>query len=163
MDPDRFRYSAENCSIRRTLDIVGERWTLLVLREAFYGVRRFADFHRALGCAKNLLSARLKTLVEEGILERERYRDPGARARDEYRLTEKGLDLFPALVALLQWGDRYTADSAGPPVELSHSGCGARVGVELRCSAGHRPLSAHDTAALPGPGAKLAGEPTHVA
>ena len=94
MDPDRFRYSAENCSIRRTLDIVGERWTLLVLREAFYGVRRFADFHRALGCAKNLLSARLKTLVEEGILERERYRDPGARARDEYRLTEKGLELF---------------------------------------------------------------------
>ena len=163
MDPDRFRYSAENCSIRRTLDIVGERWTLLVLREAFYGVRRFADFHRALGCAKNLLSARLKTLVEEGILERERYRDPGARARDEYRLTEKGLELFSRARRPDAMGRRYAADSAGPPVELAHSGCGATVGVELRCSAGHRPLSAHDTAAIPGPGAKPAAEPTHVA
>src|SRR6266446_8273169 len=82
--PDRFRYSAENCSIRRTLDVVGEKWTLLVLREAFYGVRRFDDFAQALGCARNILSARLNTLVAEGILSREPYREPGQRSRVEY-------------------------------------------------------------------------------
>jgi DNA-binding HxlR family transcriptional regulator len=154
MHPNRFRYSAENCSIRRTLDIVGEKWTLLVLREAFYGVRRFDDFHRALGCARNILSARLKMLVDEGILSRHPYRDPGARARAEYRLTDKGLELFPALVALMQWGDRWAADPAGPPVEVHHRECGRRVAVELRCTAGHGPLSARETEALPGAGAR---------
>lgn len=154
MHPDRFRYSAENCSIRRTLDVVGEKWTLLVLREAFYGVRRFADFHRALGCARNILSARLKTLVAEGILTQEHYREPGSRARYEYRLTEKGLELFPALVALMQWGDKWTADPEGPPVELRHRGCGHQVVVELHCSGRHGPLSARDTEAAPGAGAR---------
>src|SRR5215469_113949 len=110
MHPDRLRYSAENCSIGRTLEIVGERWTLLVLREAFYGVRRFADFHRALGCARNLLSARLRKLVEEGLLTQVPYRESGNRVRAEYRLTDKGRELFPAVVALMQWGDRWTAD-----------------------------------------------------
>jgi DNA-binding HxlR family transcriptional regulator len=156
MHPDRFRYSAENCSIGRTLDIVGEKWTLLVLREAFYGVRRFADFHRALGCARNLLSARLRTLVEEGILSRAPYHDPGARVRFEYRLTDKGMELFPALVALMQWGDRWTADPQGPPVELRHRDCGHRVRVELRCTGEHGHLVAYDTEALPGSGAKPA-------
>jgi DNA-binding HxlR family transcriptional regulator len=154
--PDRFRYSADNCSIRRTLDIVGEKWTLLVLSEAFYGVRRFADFHRAVGCARNILSARLKTLVDEGILAQEPYREPGSRSRFEYRLTEKGLELFPALIALMQWGDRWTADPAGPPVEVRHRDCGQPVGAELRCAAGHGPLSARETEALPGAGAKSA-------
>src|SRR3712207_9133510 len=86
MFEERAHFSAENCSIRRTLDVVGERWTLLVLREAFYGVRRFADFQRHLGCARNILSARLRTLVDEGLLAREPYREPGSRVRDEYRL-----------------------------------------------------------------------------
>lgn len=153
MHPDRFRYSADNCSIGRTLDIVGEKWTLLVLREAFYGVRRFADFHRALGCARNLLSARLKTLVEEGILSQHPYREPGSRGRFDYRLTAKGLELFPAVVALMQWGDRWTADPEGPPVQLRHHDCGQPVGVELRCVGGHGPLSARDTEPVPGPGA----------
>jgi DNA-binding HxlR family transcriptional regulator len=156
MHPDRFRYSTENCSIRRTLEIVGEKWTLLVLREAFYGVRRFDDFHRALGCARNILSARLRTLVDESILDRTPYREPGRRARDEYRLTEKGIELFPALVALLQWGDRWTADAAGPPVEVRHRDCGRAVRAELRCHADHGPLSARDTEAVPGPGARVA-------
>lgn len=155
MHPDRFHYSAENCSIRRTLEVVGEKWTLLVLREAFYGVRRFADFHRALGCARNILSARLKTLVDEGILSQEPYREPGSRARFEYQLTAKGLELFPALVALMEWGDRWTADAAGPPVEVRHRDCCERVGVELRCAAGHGPLSARATEAVPGTGAKM--------
>ncbi len=154
--PDRFDYSAENCSIQRTLEIVGEKWTLLVLREAFYGVRRFADFHRALGCARNLLSARLKTLVDQGILCPQPYQQPGSRTRVEYRLTDKGQELFPALVALMQWGDRWTADPAGPPVILRHQDCGHYVRAELRCDAGHRPLTARHTQATPGAGAKAA-------
>jgi DNA-binding HxlR family transcriptional regulator len=156
MHPDRFRYSAENCSIRRTLDIVGEKWTLLVLREAFYGVRRFADFHRALGCARNLLSARLRTLVEEGILSQKPYQEPGSRVRFEYRLTEKGMELFPALVALMHWGDRWTAHAEGPPVSMRHRDCGSEVSVELRCGKGHGHLSARDIDAVPGSGAKPA-------
>src|SRR5260370_10896042 len=98
MDPDRFHYSTENCSIARTLDIVGEKWTLLVLREAFYGVRPFADFHRAIGCAPNILSARLRTLVDEGSLTREPYQEPGRRPPFEYRLTQKGLRPLTALL-----------------------------------------------------------------
>ena len=93
---DRFRYSAANCSIARTLGVVGEKWTLLVLREAFYGVRRFDDFHTALGCARNLLATRLKTLVRHGLLDRVAYTDERGRGRHEYRLTDKGRDLFPS-------------------------------------------------------------------
>src|ERR671930_1495443 len=114
MPIDRMRYSAANCSIARTLDIVGEKWTLLILRESFYGLRRFEDLQSAVGCARNVLSARLAKLVDEGILERRPYREPGSRDRHEYVLTEKGLDLFPALIALLQWGDRWQAGPSGP-------------------------------------------------
>ena len=117
-------------------------------------VRRFADFHRALGCARNILSARLKTLVDEGILSTQEYREPGSRARSEYRLTEKGLELFPAIVALMQWGDRWAADADGPAVEVRHRDCGEAVAVELRCAAGHGPLSGRETEAAPGPGAR---------
>jgi DNA-binding HxlR family transcriptional regulator len=151
--PDRFRYSAENCSIGRTLDVVGEKWTLLVMREAFYGLRRFDEFHRVLGCARNLLSERLKTLVAEGILSQHPYQEPGRRARFEYRLTDKGLDLFPALLALMQWGDRWAADPAGPAVEVHHRDCGQPVHVELRCGDGHGPLSPRQAQPTPGPGA----------
>jgi DNA-binding HxlR family transcriptional regulator len=154
MPPDRFRYSTENCSIHATLEIVGEKWTLLVLREAFFGVRRFADFHAGLGCARNILSTRLKTLVDEGILAREPYREPGSRRRYEYRLTEKGLDLFPVLIALMQWGDRWSAAAAGPAVELQHRDCDREVGVELRCAAGHGPLGAREVRARAGGGAR---------
>jgi len=151
---DRFSYSAENCSIHRSLEIVGERWTLLVLREAFYGVRRFEDFVRVLGCPRDALSARLKTLVDEGIMRREPYREPGRRPRNEYRLTEKGLELFPALLALLQWGDRWTADPNGPAVELTHRECGEPLEMTMGCSGGHTNLSVRDVAATPGPGAR---------
>jgi DNA-binding HxlR family transcriptional regulator len=154
MHPDRFLYSAENCSIRLTLDIVGERWTLLVLREAFYGVRRFDDFVRAIGCPRDVLSARLTTLVDEGILKRQPYHEPGKRTRNEYRLTGKGLELFPALLALLEWGDRWTADPSGPAVELSHRGCGGQLTMTMGCAAGHAPLTARDVEARPGPGAR---------
>ncbi|MFI1916555.1 winged helix-turn-helix transcriptional regulator [Nocardia sp. NPDC020380] len=154
MHPDRFLFDADNCSIRRTLDIVGEKWTFLVLREAFYGVRRFADFHRAIGCARNILSARLKTLTDEGLLRRETYQEAGSRPRDEYRLTAKGIELFPALVALMQWGDHWTADPAGPPVELFHRDCGEPIKAEIHCAAGHGPLTARDVQGRPGPGAR---------
>ena len=127
-------YNAENCSIRAALEIVGEKWTLLVLREAFFGVRRFADFQRTLGCARNILSARLKTLVEEGILSRQPYREPGSRVRYEYRLTEKGADLWPVLVALLQWGDRYGLEGERPMI-LQHRGCGGELDDRRRCVA----------------------------
>jgi DNA-binding HxlR family transcriptional regulator len=153
MHSDRFRYSAANCSIARTLGVVGEKWTLLILREAFYGVRRFDDFHTALGCARNLLASRLKTLVVHGLLERVGYTDERGRGRHEYKLTDKGRDLFPVVVALMQWGDRWTADEAGPAVQMFHRECGEPVTAELTCGAGHSALGARDIAAVPGPGA----------
>ena len=154
MHPDRLRYSSSNCSIARTLGVVGEKWTLLVLREAFYGVRRFDEFHAALGCARNLLSARLKSLVANGLLEKQAYRDERGRRRDQYRLTEKGRDLFPVLVALMQWGDRWAPDEAGPAVLIKHRGCEERVSVKLCCDRGHGPLAVHDVHPVPGPGAR---------
>lgn len=152
---DRDAYSAENCSVKRALDVVGEKWTLLVLREAFYGARRFEEFQSRLGCARNLLSERLATLVEAGVMRRLPYREPGQRERNEYRLTEKGLDLLPAVVALMAWGDRWEADPEGPAVEITHRDCGHPVELVLRCSHDHVPLSARDTQPRPGPGARL--------
>jgi DNA-binding HxlR family transcriptional regulator len=151
---DRAAYSAENCSVARTLAVVGERWTLLVLREAFYGVRRFTAFQTNLGIARNLLSVRLRTLVDHGILRREIYQEPGSRPREEYHLTDKGRDLFPALVALLQWGDTYLADPAGPAVVIQHNDCDEPVEAVLRCSSGHHPLRVRDVHPVAGPGAR---------
>lgn len=146
---DRLQFSSENCSVARALEILGERWTLLVLREAFYGVRRFDEMLKAIGCARNILSDRLATLVENGILKRVPYRDEGQRERFEYRLTAKGHEIFPILIALLRWGDRWCADAAGPPIEVLHNGCGARVHAELHCESGHGPLTARDTRPYP--------------
>src|SRR4051794_38710597 len=106
----------QNCSIARTVAVLGERWTLVILREAFTRRRRFEDMQRDLGIARNILADRLQTLVGEGILERRAYQERPRRY--EYRLTEKGRDLYPVLIALMQWGDRYTAGEAGPPLEL---------------------------------------------
>ena len=111
-----------NCSIAQPLSFLGERWTLLVLRDLFLGRRRFDEFQESLGVATNVLSQRLATLVEEGIVERRRYSEHPERF--EYRLTEKGRDLQPVLLALLAWGDRYTAERTGPPLEIVHERCG---------------------------------------
>jgi DNA-binding HxlR family transcriptional regulator len=146
-------YGTDNCSLMRTLEIVGERWTLLVLREALLGRRRFDDFQRSIGCARNVLATRLATLVEHGILRREPYREPGSRRRDEYRLTEKGRALSTALAALTQWGDRYLADPAGAPIEVVHRECGDPVRAILAC-ARHGELRIRDLALKAGPGAK---------
>lgn len=152
---ERFRYSSDNCSVARTLAVVGERWTLLILREAFYGVRRFDEMQQRLGVARNVLAARLQTLVEHELLVRHPYKEAGRRERFEYRLTDRGRDLYPALVSLMQWGDRYLADDAGPAVVIEHKDCGAAVHTELTCEAGHGGLNARDTVRAPGPGARL--------
>ena len=144
------------CSIEGTLELVGEKWTLLILREAFYGVRRFEDIQRGVGCARNLLSSRLAKLVENGILSREPYREPGRRQRYEYRLTDKGLELFPVLVALMDWGDRWATGADGPPVEIRHRGCDAKVHADLTCEHGHAGLTARDTYGAPGKALRLA-------
>ena len=120
-----------------TLSVIGEKWSLLVLREAFLGVRRFADFQRNLGAPKAVLTERLGTLVAAGILARVPYQAEGERQRHEYRLTDKGRDLYPTLVALRQWGDRYLDDGHGAPLAMEHRDCGADVGVALTCTAGH--------------------------
>lgn len=142
---------AASCSVAATLELVGGRRTLLILREAFYGVRRFEDFARNTGAARNLLADRLRMLVDAGIMTTEQYREAGDRARYEYRLTAKGRDLFPVIIALMQWGDRYLADPDGPPVEMTHRMCDAPVTVTVRCDDGHGPLSAAMVKAEPAP------------
>jgi DNA-binding HxlR family transcriptional regulator len=111
----------QTCSIARAMEILGERWTFLILRESFYGVRRFSDMQRNLGIARNMLSTRLQTLVGAGILERRLYQDEPARY--EYRLTASGRDLYPAIVALMRWGDKHLLE-LGPPIVLRHNTCG---------------------------------------
>jgi DNA-binding HxlR family transcriptional regulator len=138
------------CSIARALDLVGEWWTMLVVREAFMGTTRFDAFQRNLGIAPNILSARLKRLVASGVLQRV---PAGGARRQEYRLTEKGRDLFPVLVALLQWGDRWLAGPDGPPVRLLDRAAGLPVAVGVRSSDG-RTLRPADIRLVPGPGAR---------
>jgi DNA-binding HxlR family transcriptional regulator len=151
---DRLAFSSANCSIARTLEIVGERWTFHVLRELFFGLRRFEDLHRAVGCNRTLLSDRLTTLVDHGILAKVDYREPKQRSRPEYRLTDKGQELLPGLLALMDWGDRWTADPEGPAVTVRHNDCDAQVHVTLACDAGHRRLRHRDVRPTPGAGAR---------
>ena len=117
------------CSIGRAMEILGERWTFLILRESFYGVRRFSDIQRNLGIARNILSTRLQTLVGAGILERVLYQEEPERY--EYRLSEAGKDLYPAIVTLMRWGDRHLSGELGPPVVLRHNRAATRP---TRCS-----------------------------
>ena len=146
-------FPRENCSVQRALSVVGDRWSILVLREAFNGVRRFDALQRNLGIARNILAARLQTLVGAGILERRRYQERPERF--EYRLTKKGADLWPVMIALMQWGDRYMADS-GPPVEIVHKSCGHTIEPRMACPECDESLTAYDVRAVPGPGANIA-------
>ena len=147
------QWSTENCSIGRALDVVGEKWSFLVLRELFLGVRRFEDLRVRTGIPRQVLSERLGRMVEEGLLRREPYQDPGTRVRHEYRLTAKGLDLYPVLVALRRWGDTYLADPQGPSAAFVHRGCDEPVELEMRCAAGHL-ISPREVGGRPGPGAR---------
>jgi DNA-binding HxlR family transcriptional regulator len=132
----RSAWTAERCTIAKALEVVSTRSAFLILREAFYGTDRFDDFAERVGISEPVAAARLRELVEHGLLEREDYRDPGQRTRQRYRLTDKGADLLPALTALMQWGNRWL-DERGGPVELRHRGCGELVTAELRCAADH--------------------------
>lgn len=132
----RSGWIADRCTIAKTLDVLTTRSAFLLLREAFYGTTRFDDFARRAGLSEPVTATRLKELVDHGLLEREDYQEPGQRTRQRYRLTDKGADLLPALVALMQWGNRWLDDRGGP-VELRHRDCGRTVTVELRCAAGH--------------------------
>jgi DNA-binding HxlR family transcriptional regulator len=151
--PEALNWSAENCTLGRAMEILGEKWTIHVLREVFLGLRRFEDLRVRTAIPRQVLTNRLAALVGHGLLRRHPYQVPGERVREEYRLTDKGLDLYPVLTALLAWGDRYLGDPDGPPLALAHRDCGARVCVELRCHHGHR-LAPRDVAPGPGPGAR---------
>jgi len=154
MEHPRFLYDLTHCSIGRALDVLGERWTLLVLREAFYGVRRFDDFARALGCGRGVLSDRLKSLVAANVLERREYREPGRRARSEYQLTDKGRDLFPAIVALSQWSERWDPPPDGPVAQVRARKSSRAVRAILTSDATVEALSLREVEITPGPGAK---------
>lgn len=151
-------WSTANCTVGRAMAVLGERWTFVVLREVFNGVRRFEDIRRHSGIPRQVLSDRLATLVEEGILVRVPYRPAGERERREYRLTDKGFDLYPVFVAVADWGARHLADPAGPPVVVVHRDCGAEVRAELVCADGHLVAERRDVVPRPGPGATPVGD-----
>jgi DNA-binding HxlR family transcriptional regulator len=152
-EPRALAWSTENCTVARAMAVLGERWTIVVLREVFNGVRRFDQIRDHAGIPRQVLANRLAALCEAGVLRREPYRAPGERERHEYRLTAKGLDLYPVLIAVKDWGDRYLADPAGPPLEISHRDCGEPVRLRLVCGRGHVLESARAAQAAPGPGA----------
>jgi DNA-binding HxlR family transcriptional regulator len=144
----------ENCSIARPASLLGDRWTLVILRQAFSGIKRYEDFQTSLGISRSLLSDRLGKLVDADILRREPYKD-AIRTRERYRLTEKGLDLYPVLMAVREWGDRYMAED-GPPLKVRHRDCGGEPRIHLQCDRCGEEVGPRDAEAKPGPGLKAA-------
>jgi DNA-binding HxlR family transcriptional regulator len=132
----RGAWMADRCPMAATLDVVSTRSAFLILREAFYGATRFEQFVKRTGVSEPVAAARLRELTGERLLERLPYREPGQRTRSEYSLTDKGSDLLPTLVALMEWGDHWGLEG-GAQVRLGHSGCGAPVYAVLQCGAGH--------------------------
>ena len=143
------------CSIAGTLDVIGDRWSILILRDAFRGVRRFDELQRDLGIARNILTDRLQKLVDHGVLMRRPYQTRPARY--EYRLTPKGRDLSPALVALMRWGDTWLAGDEGPPLVLTHRECGAPLDQAFVCWSCDTTVTPTQIGSRPGPGATRAG------
>lgn len=139
-----------HCSVAQCLEVVGEWWSMLIVRDAFLGVSRFEDFHERLGISRNILRQRLGRLVGEGVLHKVAYSEHPPRY--DYRLTEKGLDLWGVLTAMRQWGDKHAAPD-GPPLELVHETCGQVADVEFRCSTCGEPIGLGDVRAVVGPGA----------
>jgi DNA-binding HxlR family transcriptional regulator len=154
----RFEYDLENCGIKRALDVLGEKWSLLILREAIYGLRRFDDFARALKCGRGILSSRLKTLVQANVLEKHDYIEPGHRNRSEYHLTAKGRDLYPALLALSLWSDRWDLPKQGAAARVIDKETKRAVSVVMTSRADIRNLTMKDILIRPGPGAKRLSE-----
>jgi len=154
--PEALNWSIDNCTIQRALAVFGDRWTFVVLREVFNGIRRFDDMRIRTGIPRQVLSGRLAGCVAEGLLRREPYQEPSQRQRAEYRLTQKGLDLYPILVALNEWGTAYYADAQGSPLEFRHRKCGGEISVQLQCSEGHVVEDMRAVVPAPGPGAHRA-------
>ncbi|HUB99775.1 MAG TPA: helix-turn-helix domain-containing protein [Solirubrobacterales bacterium] len=147
-------YPGQICSVAKSLEVIGERWSLLIVRDVMNGNRRFGEIQGSLGVARNVLSARLQHLVEEGILERRAYHENPPRY--EYFLTDKGLDLWPALIALLSWGDKYSAGPEGPPRLIVHKECGGVVSERGICESCGKLLHARDARQVAGPGFEAA-------
>jgi DNA-binding HxlR family transcriptional regulator len=143
------------CSVARTLDVIGEWWTPLILRDLFRGIRRFEELQSSLGIARNILADRLRTLEGAGIVERRLYQERPERF--EYRLSEKGKDLWPVITALMAWGDRWAPLPEGPPVVLTHTACGHEIVPQMACPACGEALEARSVRAHFGPGAQPGG------
>jgi DNA-binding HxlR family transcriptional regulator len=148
-------YESGVCSIARTLEQVGDRWAILILRDISNGVRRFDRLADHLGIARNILSRRLATLAEFGLVTRTAYRDEGSRERHEYHLSEAGVELIPILLAFMGWGDRHLAGPDGPPALAVHARCGAPVRVSVICEAGHDLGDRPHLHLEPGPGSRM--------
>ena len=148
--PGKTDLSELNCSLARTLDVVGDWWTLLIIRDAFLGITRFDDFRERLGIARNILTNRLDTLVDAGVLERRLYDE--ARDRYDYVLTAKGRALWPVLTTLRQWGDKYIVGRGQEPIKLRHETCGHVATAHLACDTCGERMSARDVTVLAGPG-----------
>jgi len=144
-------YESQSCSIAGALEVVGERWSLLIVRDILLGLRRFDELQAQLGIARNVLQSRLTRLQDHGVIERVPYQERPLRY--EYRLTEKGLDLWPTIVALMQWGDEYAPPDGGPAVLIEHRGCGGAVDEHRICERCGAKLTARDAVGRPGPGA----------
>jgi DNA-binding HxlR family transcriptional regulator len=153
------RFRRENCSVARSLELVGEWWSMLIIREAYYGTRRFDDFQRNLGIATNILTARLRVLVRNGLLQK--GADPVDRRRFDYRLTEKGRDLFPATIALLQWGDRWLQTPETIPLRVVSKSEGVPIAPVVVRSTSGKELTVRDITWKPGPGATPAQRVRH--
>ena len=151
---DYLSTDTSNCSVGRTVELVGQPWVVLILREVVWGVRRFSEMQEHMGVSKSVLSTRLDHLVEHGVLERRDYQEPGQRKRFEYHLTEKGADLYPVLSALRQWGDKYLVGPEGPPMVVTHKDCGGVVRAKLMCDAGHE-VPVAELERRPGPGLRV--------
>ncbi len=149
----RTSFADMSCSIARTLEVIGDWWTPLILRDVYLGLTRFDQMQRNLGLSRKVLAARLDALVDDRLLERRAYQE--RPVRHEYVLTDKGRDLAPVLMALMAWGDRWTAGDAGPPMRLRHDSCGEWTTPTITCSECGEPLTADEVTVAPGPGGRV--------
>jgi DNA-binding HxlR family transcriptional regulator len=147
---ERKSFADMHCSVAQCLEVVGEWWSLLIVRDALFGVTRFDEFQERLGISRNVLNQRLACLVDAGVLAKVPYSEHPPRY--DYRLTDKGRDLWPVLTTMRQWGDNYAAPN-GPPIQVSHKHCGEIAQAQLICSHCGEPIGPRDLRAIPGPGA----------
>lgn len=144
----RHDYHGQHCSIASSLEVIGERWSLLIIRDILLGKRRFGEIQESLGIARNVLTTRLRRLVDAGLIEPRPYQE--RPLRNEYFLTEKGLDLWPVLVSLIHWGDKHFPRPGGPPIVLIHRDCGGEIDSHRICTRCGKPLAVRDAVAISG-------------